>query len=87
MKLKLQLCTLQGNGCHLAILAQTVEWNWGPAFPRAPCRPTFSASVEVPGTGGVPGLIVEPPSLPVVQAFSLESDSHHIVLANFPISH
>lgn len=82
--------TLQGNGCHLAVLAQTEECHWGSASPWVPCRPTFSASVEVPGTGGVPGLVAcgrEPVVSPLVQAFSLESDSGHIVSASFSVSH
>lgn len=41
----------------------------GPFFPpRVPHRPSFSASVKVPGTGEVPGLIVDPPRLPVEQS-------------------
>lgn len=62
------LHTLRGNGFHLTVLAQTMECHSGPASPWVPCRPTFSAWVEVPGTVGVPGLIAEPPLLPVEQS-------------------
>lgn len=57
-----------GNRCHLAVLAPAMECHRGPSSPWVPRRPTFSASVEVPEPGGVPGLLAEPPRSPVEQS-------------------